>query len=153
MGIFRVWSTSLSDPGSFPIHPPGETSELTNSDLPLTADARAAVAEFDPEIDAPTLDCAAQGMPRIMWFPYPMEFVDQGDRILLRLESYDAVRTIHMTPQTGSDSAGSAFEDDDSIRPKGPNVRLAIGLAAALGSPRACRLRQNNAAQEVGLSG
>ena len=28
--------------------------------------------------------------------PFPMEFVDLGDRIELRLEEYDLVRTIHM---------------------------------------------------------
>ena len=28
--------------------------------------------------------------------PYPMEFVDKGDKILLRIEEYDSVRTIYM---------------------------------------------------------
>jgi hypothetical protein len=36
-------------------------------------------------------------MPHIMSQPYPLEFVDQGDSIMLRLEEYDTVRTIHMT--------------------------------------------------------
>jgi hypothetical protein len=36
-------------------------------------------------------------MPTIMEQPYPMEFVQQGDRILLRMEEYDTVRTIHMS--------------------------------------------------------
>jgi hypothetical protein len=30
--------------------------------------------------------------------PYPIELVDHGDRILLRLEIYDLVRTIHIRP-------------------------------------------------------
>ena len=29
--------------------------------------------------------------------PPPMEFIDRGDTILLRMEEYDTVRTIHMT--------------------------------------------------------
>jgi len=32
--------------------------------------------------------------------PYPIEFVNQGDNILLRLEEYDAVRTIHMSVES-----------------------------------------------------
>ena len=35
-------------------------------------------------------------MPDIMNQPFPIEFVDQGDTILLRIEEYDAVRTIYM---------------------------------------------------------
>ena len=35
-------------------------------------------------------------MPDIMNQPFPIEFVDQGDTILLRIEEYDTVRTIHM---------------------------------------------------------
>jgi len=33
-------------------------------------------------------------MPTIMEQPYPIEFVQDGDNILLRLEEYDTVRTI-----------------------------------------------------------
>jgi hypothetical protein len=35
-------------------------------------------------------------MPVIMEQPYPIEFIDRGDTILLRIEEYDQVRTIHM---------------------------------------------------------
>ncbi len=35
-------------------------------------------------------------MPRIMINPHPFEFVDEGDRIILRTELYDVERTIHM---------------------------------------------------------
>ena len=37
-------------------------------------------------------------MPTIMEQPYPLEFVKKGNDILLRLEEYDTVRTIVMTP-------------------------------------------------------
>ena len=36
-------------------------------------------------------------MPTIMAQPLPMQFEDHGATILLRLEEYDTVRTIHMT--------------------------------------------------------
>ena len=37
-------------------------------------------------------------MPNIMEQPNPMEFVDQGEEILLRMEEYDTVRVISMRP-------------------------------------------------------
>jgi hypothetical protein len=74
---------------------------------PLTPAARAALAAFDPLTDAPTLNCAPKGMPTIMEQPYPMEFIDQGERIVLRLEEYDTVRTIHLGSTTPADQPRS----------------------------------------------
>lgn len=93
-GIFRVWSTSLSDPDAWLFPEILDPSLIRN--YPLTAAALSSAQAFDPVTDLPILDCAAKGMPTIMEQPYPMEFVDQGDTILLRLEEYDTVRTIHM---------------------------------------------------------
>jgi len=84
--IFRVWSTS------FPLRGRG----LSLPSYPLTDSAQAAVARFDSIAVDMLGNCAPKGMPYIMTQPYPMEFVDQGDTILLRLEEYDTVRTIHM---------------------------------------------------------
>ncbi len=85
-GIFRVWSTARAAGGG----------SLRNPSYPLTESARAAVADFDPVADSPIANCAPKGMPYIMTQPYPMEFVEQNDTILLRIEEYDSVRTIHM---------------------------------------------------------
>ena len=93
-GIFRVWSTTLSDPASFPFLEFFDPSYVNN--YPLTQAAKDSLAAFDPVTDIPTLNCTAKGMPTIMEQPYPMEIVDQGDSILLRLEEYDTLRTIHM---------------------------------------------------------
>ena len=41
-------------------------------------------------------------MPTIMEQPYPMEFVERRGDILLRLEEYDTVRTIHMKAGAGT---------------------------------------------------
>ncbi len=46
--------------------------------------------------DSPILDCAPKGMPTVMEQPYPMEFAEENQAILLRLEEYDTIRTIHL---------------------------------------------------------
>ena len=62
----------------------------------MTEAARGSVAAFDRAADNPTLNCTAKGMPMIMENPYPFEFVRDGDDIVLRIEEYDLVRTIHL---------------------------------------------------------
>ncbi len=92
-GLFRVWSTPFSAPILFP-----ENVDF-NFDFgryPLTAAAQASLSAWDQVTDNPTLNCAVKGMPTIMEQPFPMEFVDTGDVILLRLEEYDLIRMIHM---------------------------------------------------------
>ena len=102
-GIFRVWGTAAGTPFLLP--------ELSNPELafttyPLTDSARSVLEAFDTVEDDPTNNCVPKGMPTIMEQPYPMEFVDQGDVILLHIEEYDLVRTIHMSagdePQAAS---------------------------------------------------
>ena len=89
LGLFRVWSTD----GIFL----GLGSMGEDLGFSLTDEARAAQAAWDPlSLDNPFRGCAPKGMPAIMEQPNPMEFVDQGDRILLRLEEYDTVRVISM---------------------------------------------------------
>jgi Family of unknown function (DUF6152) len=94
-GIFGIWITSVTHPDAWLFPEAFDLSLIAN--YPLTDEAQAALAAFDPLTDIPTLNCAAKGMPTIMEQPYPMEFVEDGDRILLRLEEYDTLRTIHMT--------------------------------------------------------
>jgi hypothetical protein len=85
LGLFRVW-TNVTSPNVF-----------WGSDLPLTPSAAAARAGFDPVADEPTANCAPKGMPFIMEQPYPVEFVRDGDDILMRMEEYDTVRRFVMT--------------------------------------------------------
>ena len=84
-GIYRVWSI-----------PQNNNRELHT---PLTASAEAKMQEFDL-LNNFTTRCEPAGMPRLMWYPHPYEFEDLGDRILLRTEMYDAVRTIFMDRST-----------------------------------------------------
>ena len=89
-GIFRVWSTTLATGEGF----------IWLPEYPLTKSARAVQAEFNPLTDDPLLNCALKGMPGLMGAPYPLEFIDQGNVIVMRLEEYDSIRTIYTGPQS-----------------------------------------------------
>ena len=87
-GIFRVW---------VPVSRP-----VTGSGLyvwPLTPEGQAAKDSWDPLTDDPALKCIPPGIPVAMDNPYPFEFTNQDDTIIMRLEEWDGVRTIYMTPR------------------------------------------------------
>jgi hypothetical protein len=86
-GIFRVWSTIMSDPAAFPMFKGG---------YPLSEQGRAGAAAWNPRDNA-LLKCGTKGTPLIMITPLPIEFARQGEDILLRIEEYDARRLIHMS--------------------------------------------------------
>ncbi len=88
--IFRVWLRGRSFGDSVNDRPDG-------FDLPYTVEAVAARSSYDPLTDDTALECIPQGMPGIMDNPFPIEFSEQGDDIVLRLEEWDTVRTIHMS--------------------------------------------------------
>ena len=83
--LFRIW-TNATFPPSF-----------WGTNLPLTPAAAAKRWAFDPIADQPTKGCTPKGMPFIMEQPYPLEIVDAGDAVLLRMEEYDTVRRIELT--------------------------------------------------------
>jgi hypothetical protein len=95
--FFRVW-TNVTFPPSF-----------WGTNLPLTPAAAARRAAFDPVRDTPTTGCTPKGMPFIMEQPYPMEIVDAGDAVVLRMEEYDAVRRIELTPAQAAAAPRSIF--------------------------------------------
>ena len=86
-GLFRVWSTIMSDPAAFPMFKGG---------YPLSEAGRAGLAQWNPRDNA-LLRCGTKGTPLIMISPLPMEFVRQGSDILLKIEEYDTRRLIHMS--------------------------------------------------------
>ena len=98
-GLFRVWSTIMSDPAAFPMFKGG---------YPLTAAGKAGLAKWNPR-DNSLLKCGTKGTPLIMITPLPMEFRKEGDTIVMRLEEYDSVRTIHMNPKAVAPRANSLF--------------------------------------------
>jgi uncharacterized protein DUF6152 len=94
--IFTTWATDLGDfSTAFPWLPPDQ--------YPLTVRAKQVFAKWDPVRQTVAPGCRPKGMPSMIEAPYPMEFVDKGDSLLMRMEEYDAVRTIHM--RSASDPA------------------------------------------------
>jgi hypothetical protein len=98
-GLFRVWSTNMSDPAAFPMFKGG---------YPLTAAGKSGLAKWNPRSNV-LLKCGTKGTPLIMISPLPMEFVKDGDTIRMRMEEYDTVRTIHMNPKAVAPAAHTLF--------------------------------------------
>jgi hypothetical protein len=80
-GIYRVWSTIMSDPDAFPMFKGG---------YPLTEAGKAGAAAWNPRDNA-LLKCGTKGQPLIMITPIPIEFVREGDDIVMRIEEYDSI--------------------------------------------------------------
>jgi hypothetical protein len=99
-GILRVWSTGA---GAGQVFPEAFDAAFDFGYYPLTQAARAAVEAFDYLQQDPTNNCMPKGMPVIMEQPYPIEFVERGDLIDMRIEEYDLVRRIHL--QNAPDAA------------------------------------------------
>jgi hypothetical protein len=98
-GMFRVWSTIMSDPAAFPMFKGG---------YPLTDAGKAGLEKWNPR-DNILLKCGTKGTPLIMISPLPMEFRKDGDKIVMRIEEYDSVRTIHMNPKDSAPTAHTLF--------------------------------------------
>jgi hypothetical protein len=81
--FFRVWSTQFP---AFP-RPRG---------APVLTEAGERAQERYGSGQQAIADCELPGMPFAMMSPYPMEIVQQGDRLLIRGEAYDLTRVIHL---------------------------------------------------------
>ena len=88
--IFDTWSTSLASPS--------EVILFDRYSFELTEAATTARANYEL-YDNPIFkgECVHKGMPTIMEQPYPMELVDNGKVITVRMEEGDAVREIRMS--------------------------------------------------------
>lgn len=84
-GLYQIWSIA------------GGRRVPLDGELPLTEQARAAQAVWDPITEDPLLQCISPGMPPTMGNPYPMQFSEQYGNIMLHLEEFDNVRTIYMS--------------------------------------------------------
>ena len=93
-GIFRVWTNI------------GRTQ--TRSSHPLTAAARAAKESWDQPSDDLALRCQPAGMPEAMVSPFPIEILEEGDNIIMRLEEWDNVRVVRMGEEGGIDPEPSS---------------------------------------------
>ena len=65
-------------------------------EYPFTAQGERAFSSYDPAVDDPRVgrDCAPERMPAILWSANPMEIVQEDDRIVIRFEAGDTVRSI-----------------------------------------------------------
>jgi hypothetical protein len=84
--LFRVWTPRARAPAA---------------PLPLTERARAAANAYDLLADDPALRCVPPGMPAMLDTSRPIEFVADGERILMRFEAWNATRVIYMNPGSG----------------------------------------------------
>ncbi|HSG64186.1 MAG TPA: DUF6152 family protein [Gammaproteobacteria bacterium] len=94
-GLFRVWSTPIAEFRGLSDNVNLDRA-LWNDSYPLTDYAKRVRASWDPIADNPFIFCQ-NGMPAIMDQLHPMEFVRDGEDILIRLEEQDAVRRVHMS--------------------------------------------------------
>jgi len=97
--LFRTWVSDLDDPDANP------GSLFAGLAWPLTAKAREVAAQFNPVTDTTTAGCTPKGMPAIIRQPFPIEFVDRGDTIELKMEEYDTRRTIHLRAAAIADAS------------------------------------------------
>lgn len=81
--IFRVWSHN-------------NAPYTRVKPFVLTEAAMKAMEGYDPLTDTPALKCIAPGMPNALLNPYPIEFVDEGNQIRLKIEEWSAERIIHL---------------------------------------------------------
>ena len=104
-GIFRVWSTEIAE---FQGASTNLDRVLWNENYSLTEYAKEVQTGWDLVADNPFLFCE-NGMPAIMDQVHPMEFIDQGSEIVIRLEEQDVVRTIHMSDDVDPREVSSPF--------------------------------------------
>jgi len=95
-GIFRVWSNR----GRHWIQDSREWGVRVH---PLTDTARIAQEAWDQPTDDIALRCIPAGMPEAIMMPFPIEFIEQDGDILLHIEEWDNVRTIHMGDEVDVD--------------------------------------------------
>ena len=109
-GIFKAWQRERAGMRRL------DDSELTEA-------AKAEKPDFDAFFYLDNPDCLPPGMPTGMEVPTPIQFVDQGDTILLLQQEYDLVRTIHMNsdvdpetqPATPLGYSVGRWEDDTLV--------------------------------------
>ena len=98
-GIFRVWTNTG--------HWIRDVRGWWARDFPLTDSARRRHAAWNKETDDLAKKCIPAGMPEAMMQPFPIQFIDQGDTIILRIEEWDNSRTIHLNADPEADMPAS----------------------------------------------
>jgi hypothetical protein len=89
--IFRVWA-----PGGL---------YMPRGEFVYSANAQAARDAWNPLTDMLALRCVPPGMPNANMNPYPIEFIDEGERIRLNIEEWESRRIIDMVATEIPDDA------------------------------------------------
>lgn len=95
-GIFRVWTNRDR-------HWMTDAREWWARTHPLTEAAQAKLDAWDSETDDLAKQCVPAGMPEAMLMPFPIEFVDRGDTLVINIEEWDNSRTIHLNADPDAD--------------------------------------------------
>jgi hypothetical protein len=95
-GIFRVWSRVKADLTTNNIAP---FADRSLDRFPYTEQGRQVRERWNPTAEF-ILGCTDWQMPRLMNNPLPIQFVQQGENILLVFEEDDNERLIHMSPDS-----------------------------------------------------
>jgi len=117
--IFRVWSTDLSPGGSWQV--------MWRQNYPLTEAAKEISAAWDPLKNTVAPGCQPKGMPLIMSQPYPMEFIQSDNDIILHIEEYDTVRAIHMKTDLKRDDGIKTILGDSTGHWEGNTLVVSTG--------------------------
>ena len=94
-GIFRVWTNTG--------HWGRDVRGWWARDFPLNESARRELDAWVRETDDLAAKCLPAGLPEAMMQPFPIEFIDRGDTIVLNIEEWDNSRTIHMNADPEAD--------------------------------------------------
>jgi Family of unknown function (DUF6152) len=97
-GIFRVWSQVEAD---LSVNRARPFADGNLDAFPFTEQGRQLRAQWNPSAEF-ILSCTEWQMPRLMNNPLPIQFVQQGENILLRFEEDDNERLIHMSPNSAA---------------------------------------------------
>lgn len=113
-GLFRVWTWGAMERGWWFFGPP--------ENFPVTDAALGKFAGWNEFEDNPQLKCIAPGMPNTMGNPYPIEFKQVGNTIVMRAEEFDVSRTIHLdaepdpsVPHSHMGYSVGHWENDDTL--------------------------------------
>lgn len=89
-GIFRIWGERLH-----------RRATVADVDEQLTARGRELFEQYDAVTDNPELECRT-GIVTSMMDTAPIRFVDEGDRIIIDLEDFNAERVIYLNTEAAS---------------------------------------------------
>ena len=99
-GIFRVWTNRDR-------HWMQDVRGWWATVHPLTDSAQQKLDAWDQTTDDLAAQCIPAGMPEAMLMPFPIEFIDAGDEIILNIEEWDNSRTIHLVDNFDANAPSS----------------------------------------------